>query len=259
MPAELSSNDRSCYLRDGVLFPLPMLSASEVNTYRAAVSELRTAVAENSESIRWSSLCFPWAYDLATHPGILDIVEGLLGPEILVWGTLIVSKPARSAHFVSWHQDGAYAELDLDRSVSAWVALTESNAMNGCMQVVPGSHHLGVAHRQRQNPDNLLDRGQEVELEIDDDRAWDVILAPGEMSLHHFNMIHGSRPNRSEQDRIGFVIRYTTPALESCSFPVIQARGEDPCRHLMLAERPQGNTLSKGLRLHAGYEQSRST
>ncbi len=258
MPAGLSSNDRSRYLRDGVLFPLPMLSASEVNIYRAAASELRKAVAKNPGTIRWSALCFPWAYDLATHPGVLDVVEGLLGPEILVWGTLIVSKPARSSRFVSWHQDGAYAQLDLERSVSAWVALTESNATNGCMRVVPGSHRRGVAHRQRPNPDNLLDLGQEVEIAVDDDRAHDVILMPGEMSLHHFNTIHCSRSNRSERDRVGFVIRFTTPAMESCSFPVIQARGQDPCRHLRLAERPQENTLSEGLRLQADYEQSRS-
>lgn len=259
MPAGLSSSDRNRYLRDGVLFPLPILSASEVDTYRAAASELHKAFAENPKPIQWSALCFPWAYDLATHPVVLDVVEGLLGPEILVWGTLIVRKPARSSYFMSWHQDSAYAPLDLERSVSAWVALTESNATNGCMRVVPGSHRRGVAHRQGKNPDNLLDRRQEVELEIDDDRARDVILAPGEMSLHHFNTIHGSCSNRSERDRVGFVIRFTTPALKSCSFPVTRARGQDPCRHLWLAERPQESTLSEGLRLHAGYEQSGST
>ena len=125
------------------------------------------------------------------------------------------------------------------------------------MREVLGSHRRGVAHRQRQNPDNLLDRGQEVDLEIDEDGARDVTLAPGEMSLHHFNMIHSSRANRSECDRVGFVIRFTTPALESCSFPVIQARGQDPCRQLCLTERPQEDALSEGLRLHAGYERAR--
>ncbi len=257
IPNGLSPSDRRRYLRDGVLFPLPVLSVSEVNAFCTAACALRKAIAENPDSIRWSALCFPWAYDLSTHSGLLDVAESLLGPEILVWGTLIVSKPARSPRFVSWHQDSAYAQLDTEQSVSAWVALTESNAVNGCMRVMPGSHRHGVEHRQRPNPNNLLDRGQEVELEMDEDDARDVILAPGEISLHHFNMIHSSCANRSECDRIGFVVRFTTPLLVSCSYPVIQARGQDPCRHLCLTERPQEGALSESLQRQAYYERAR--
>ena len=84
-------------------------------------------------------------------------------------------------------------------------------------------------------------------------------LAPGEMSLHHFNMIHSSGTNRSECERVGFVVRFTTPSLVSSSFPVIQARGQDPCRHLSLIGRPREDALPDGLRLHAVYEQTRST
>ena len=148
-------------------------------------------------------------------------------------------KPAGHPGYVAWHQDNAYPGRDAAPAISAWVALTESNAENGCMRVIPGSHGALLPHRDSADPDNLLRAGQSVDAAIDPARAVDVILRPGEVSLHHGRIVHGSNPNRSTGPRIGFVIRYTTPAFPDPGFPVVLARGDRAaCRHLTLAEPP---------------------
>ena len=110
-------------------------------------------------------LCFPWSHALAERPEILDVVEDLIGPDILLFASKFWIKPPRSGRFVSWHQDSAYFGLDPRTPLAAiWIALTESNRANGCMRVIPGSH-LGTAHWHRETPDddNLLGRGQTIE------------------------------------------------------------------------------------------------
>ena len=92
--------------------------------------------------------------------------------------------------------------------VTAWVAFTESSPANGNMRVVPGSHRTQVPHVDTFHPDNLLSRGQEIAVNVDDARGVDILLRPGEMSLHHVRMVHGSPANRSNDRRIGFAIRY---------------------------------------------------
>ena len=92
--------------------------------------------------------------------------------------------------------------------VTAWVAFTEATVENGAMRMVPGSHGEQLAHRDTFAPNNLLSRGQEIEVEVDEARGVDIVLRAGEMSLHHVRMVHGSPPNRSDDRRIGFAIRY---------------------------------------------------
>ena len=154
-------------------------------------------------------LLFPFLADLVRHPKILDAIEDLLGPDILCWSSNFFIKEATDPAFVSWHQDSTYWGLSSPDVATAWVALTPSNAANGAMAVIPNSHKLDqMPHRDTFHRHNLLTRGQEIAVEVDERQAVMLTLQPGEMSLHHVRLIHGSDPNPSAKRRIGFAIRY---------------------------------------------------
>jgi ectoine hydroxylase-related dioxygenase (phytanoyl-CoA dioxygenase family) len=136
------------------------------------------------------------------------VVEDVLGPNLLCWSSSFFIKEARDPAFVSWHQDSTYWGLSEPDVATAWVAFSESSVESGAMRMIPGTHREQVAHRDTFAPDNLLSRGQEIMVEVDEVSAVDVVLRPGEMSLHHVRMFHGSPPNRSADRRIGYAIRY---------------------------------------------------
>src|SRR5262249_46860230 len=133
-------------------------------------------------------LYWRWAFDLATHPAVLDAVENLLGPDLLIQATLILTKPAHDPAIVTWHQDGTYSGLYKTPNATAWIALTDSTPENGCMRVIPGSQRQPILpHVQSQVEHHLLRRSPEVAVTVDEADAVDVVLHAGEMSLHHSN------------------------------------------------------------------------
>src|SRR6202035_3142717 len=141
-------------------------------------------------------LLFPVLADLVRHPRILDAIEDLLRPDILCWSSNFVIKESAAPAFVSCHQDSTYWGLSAPDVATAWVALTPSNAENGAMAMVPGSHRFDqIPHRDTFHRHNLLTRGQEIAVEVDEAKAGLLILRPGEMSLHHVRLVHGSAPN----------------------------------------------------------------
>lgn len=150
-----------------------------------------------------------WVYDIVSHPRVLDAVESVLGPDILVWGSQWFPKSPGDKAYVSWHQDATYWGLRPPMVTTAWVALSESVLENGCMSVVSGSHKSPLLpQRETYARDNMLSRGQEIAVEIDESKVVPLVLAPGEMSLHDIAIVHGSGPNRSNIARIGLAIRY---------------------------------------------------
>ena len=135
---------------------------------------------------------------------------------------------------MSWHQDSTYWGLEPPDIVSAWIAFTPSRRANGCMRVVPGTHALGqLAHVDGFADENLLSRGQEVQVEVDEAEAVDLELEPGEMSLHHVRIVHGSNPNPTDVPRIGFVVRYIATHCRQIGgrTPAALVRGEDRYGH----------------------------
>jgi non-heme Fe2+,alpha-ketoglutarate-dependent halogenase len=238
----LSSVDVETYREKGVLFPIPVLSPEEVRRARTELEALegRLGGRPKAADTHQLYLYFRWAYDLATHPAVLDAVESVLGPNILVWATSVFTKYPRDTGFVSWHQDGTYWGLDSGQVTTAWIGLSESSTENGCMRVVEESQKLPIQrHIDTYADDNLLSRGQEIACEVDEKDATDVVLAAGEMSLHHVNIIHGSNANLSDKKRIGFTVRYVTPEVKQTldKHPVTLARGEDRCGHFPLVEK----------------------
>jgi non-haem Fe2+, alpha-ketoglutarate-dependent halogenase len=238
MSGGLSPLEIEAYHRDGILFPIAVFPPARTLQLRRSFDALEAGLGGRPEPARWTNLCFPWAHELTMEPSVLDVVESLLGPEIIVWGTIILCKHPGHGAYIGWHQDLAYSGADELPSVSAWIALSDSTSANGCMRVVAGTHRKVLAHREVPDPDNLLRAGRVLAEPVDEGQAVDIVLRAGEMSLHHDRIVHGSRPNHGDDKRIGFVIRYTTPAARGRSFPVVRARGKADCPHVTLADRP---------------------
>jgi hypothetical protein len=197
--------------RDGYVSPIRIMSTEQAATLRQRLEDFeRTQGGPLKGSLRHKThLLFTWLNDLVRNEKILDAVEDLYGPDLLCWTTNFFIKEGRDPAFVSWHQDSTYWGLSRPDVVTAWVALSESNVANGAMEVIPGSHLMDqIPHRDTYSDNNLLTRGQEVAVEVDPAQAKAVVLQPGEMSLHHVRIIHGSAPNASPERRIGFAIRY---------------------------------------------------
>ena len=198
------------YNREGWYAPVPVLSSAEAAAIRGKLEAFEAEADGLKGPLRHKThLLFTWLDELIRHPRILDAVEDVIGPNILCWGSSFFIKEPRNPGFVSWHQDSTYWGLDPADVITAWVAFSDSNAANGAMRVIPGTHKLDqVTHRDTFNADNLLSRGQEIEVEVDERQARMLELRAGEMSLHHVRLIHGSDPNPSDTRRIGFAIRY---------------------------------------------------
>jgi non-haem Fe2+, alpha-ketoglutarate-dependent halogenase len=242
------------YRRDGFYFPLRVLTPAEAAGYRARLEAVERGRGGplGGELRHKGHLLFTWLNDLIRHPCILDAVEDLLGPNLLCWSSSFFIKEARDPAFVSWHQDSTYWGLSEPEVVTAWVAFSDSSVESGAMRMVPGTHTEQVAHRDTFAPDNLLSRGQEIAVEVDEARAVDVVLRPGEMSLHHVRMFHGSPPNRSADRRIGYAIRYIPTQVRQVGGSGDSAtlvRGVDEHHHFDPEETPAAD-LDAAARAH---------
>ncbi|MED5392467.1 MAG: phytanoyl-CoA dioxygenase family protein, partial [Pseudomonadota bacterium] len=140
---------------------------------------------------------------------ILDRVEQLIGPDIVLWGCQVFCKPASDGMEVPMHQDGHYWPIEPLATCTAWIAIDDSNVGNGCLRVVPGSH-IGKRYYEHSKSDreNLVLNQHVDDARIDLDDAVDLELHPGQFSLHDVFLIHGSNPNTSGKRRAGVAIRY---------------------------------------------------
>ena len=147
--------------------------------------------------------------ELARDPGILDVVEQVLGPDLILWIVRILCKPPGDGQEVPWHQDGQYWPIRPLATCSVWIALDPATPENGCMRFIPGSHKREALYRHQviSRENTALDQ-EVVPEELDESRAVDVVLEPGQLSLHDIRMIHGSAANRSGKRRLGLILRY---------------------------------------------------
>lgn len=243
------------FQRDGYVFPVRVMSEAAAAECRRKLEdfERRTGGPLKGELRHKSHLLFPWIADLVRHERILDAVQDLYGPNLFCWTTNFFIKEARNPAFVSWHQDSTYWGLDRPDVVSAWVALTPATVANGAMGFIPGSHKMDqIPHRDTFNKDNLLTRGQEVMVEVDESKQVRICLEPGEMSLHHVRLVHGSPPNPSGDRRIGLAIRYIPTSLKQVAGEdsATLVRGVDEYRHFEHEPRPKHDLEPEFVALH---------
>lgn len=239
-------------------FPIRALSDDEVAGFRGEYERLEPLLGGPPPAPQHgqSHLHFHWAHALATRPAILDLVESLVGPDILIHSSTLFCKRPHDRAFVSWHQDGYTWGLSEPLLVTAWIAITDSSAENGCMRAIPGTHRRRLSHAERRHKDNLLRiTGLAVDDAIDEDRAVDVVLRAGELSLHHPDLVHGSSPNRSPDSRLGFVVRYVSPAVrqDRRHHQVVLARGADAYGNYELVDPPRPASPAEGLAAHAAF------
>jgi non-haem Fe2+, alpha-ketoglutarate-dependent halogenase len=255
MPKILTQQQIDTYWRDGCVFPIRVMSADEAAELRARLEafEKKAGGPLKGDLRHKSHLLFSWLGDLVRHDRIVDAIEDLYGPNLLCWTTNFFIKEANNPAFVSWHQDSTYWGLDRPDVVTAWVAFTPSNKANGAMGFMPGTHTSDqIPHRDTFAKNNLLTRGQEVAVDVDESKAVAIELEPGEMSLHHVRLVHGSPPNPSNDRRIGFAIRYIPTSVSQIAGEdsASLVRGVDEHHHFELEPRPTADMDPAFVALH---------
>jgi non-heme Fe2+,alpha-ketoglutarate-dependent halogenase len=191
-----------------------------------------------------SHLLFKWLADAIRDPRLLDVIEPLVGPNILCWTTHWFIKEENSVNYVSWHQDSNYWGVETDKLVSAWLALSPATLESGCIRLLPGSHKgPALEHVDTWEQDNMLTRGQTIQ-NVDESKAVNLALDPGEIALFDYRLAHASNPNRSNDRRIGIGIRYVPTDARQVRADWDSAslvRGVDNFGHFELEPEPAGD------------------
>ena len=219
MPTALSKQDIANYHANGYVIPQYRLEPEFVKELQDA---LNTLIAKNpgvrpeklvsahiegrnDEGVTGSQKFL----QLAMHPPIIDLVEQLIGPDIILWGCHVFCKPASEGYETPWHQDGHYWPIRPLANCTVWVALEPSTQENGCLRVIPGSHTAKQLYEHLHEDRNDLTLNQRMaEGTFDESQAADLELQPGEMSMHDIYMIHGAKANTSQQRRTGVALRF---------------------------------------------------
>ena len=216
MAGSLNLQRQNAYRQDGFLFPVDVMSRVEAAQHCAQLDAAEAQHGPMHYRVK-PYLVMTSAFAIATHPVLLDAVESLLGPDILLWDSAYVVKEPHSDDYVSWHQDLTYWGLNMESDydlVSAWVALTAATPGNGCMQFVRNSHKIGsLAHTDTYAESNILHRGQSIEEKFDEQQISQIQLQPGQVSFHQGWTVHASNPNASATRRIGLVMNYLKPSV----------------------------------------------
>lgn len=195
---------------EGAIFPINILDSDEVLFYQKKITEFMDQHdwTLNAVTRHKPHIYLDWANQLAKHPQIIDNIKPLLGDDILLWYSVLFVKSPHSTGYVPWHQDATYWALNKNEGLTLWLALSDVTQDNGCVEYIPGSHRWSdFEHSIDNQADNLLARGQEIKgFQVDD--AKSIILAPGQASIHDVSLLHASKPNLSNQPRLGIAFRY---------------------------------------------------
>jgi len=220
--AQLQPDEISHYQREGWVVPAFRLPAPQVATMREALDELlrrnpgvrpeklvsahiERSQGDNGEGVRGVATFL----DLARDPAIVELVSGVLGDDVILWGAHVFCKPAAEGYETPWHQDGHYWPIRPLATCTVWVALEPSTRANGCLRVIPGSHRAQVLHDHlHEDRDDLTLQQRLANGSFDEAMAVHIELQPGQMSLHDVYMVHGAAANTSAQRRTGIALRY---------------------------------------------------
>ena len=239
MPKVLTKEQIEQYHDEGFISPIRVISENEALSIKNQLEQVEADFPDeiNAESRNNLHLSFKFLDMLAHNTIIIDAMEDLIGPDIALWASVMFIKEPSSKQYVSWHQDATYMGLDSIDFPTPWIALSPSNRDTGCMTMISGSHHSEIQiHKDTFAENNILTRGQVIP-EVDKKNAVDLILEPGEMSIHHGAIIHGSQPNNSDQRRIGFSLQsYVPPSIK-------QVVGRNIWTHIRGRKRQDNNGI----------------
>lgn len=236
------------YARDGFVVPIDVISPDAARLLRADLEAAEAELADTPEKLKllhgYPDRLLPSFDRLTRHETLIAAAAAALGPDLMVWSAALFIKEARSDKIVSWHQDLTYWGLDDAQETTCWFALSPATAASGCMKFVPGSHKQAiVAHVDTFAPDNLLSRGQEIAVEVNEADGVAAELMPGQASMHHGHLFHASGPNVTDDRRIGAAIRYIKPSMQQKTGDrplVALVSGADHFGHFTIAGPPQG-------------------
>lgn len=247
-----STDLASRYQKDGFVLPLNIISQSEAKALRDDLESAESELQDDEEKLTllrsYPDRLLPSFDAVIRHENLVHAATQILGPDLMVWSAALFIKQANSPHIVSWHQDLTYWGLDDAEETTCWLALSEASEKSGCMKFVPGSHTKQIVeHVDTFAEDNLLSRGQEIAVEVNESDAVPVALLPGQSSMHHGHLFHASGPNSSNDRRIGMAIRYIKPSMKQSSGDkplVALVNGEDKFGNFTVADSPSSR-LSK--------------
>ena len=255
MPKALSAQQVEQYHRYGYISPVRIVAEDETAVFRRLMEDAETAgelqiVAQTKFYLR-----FPWVHKMATHPALLDAVEDLIGPNIMLYHNTVWFKDGGDGAYVSFHQDNTYFGHDPCEVLTAWLAITPATIDNGCMQFLPGTQKLGQLDLK--DPDihgaNMLTSGQTVDFDPNSVDPFPVELRPGECSIHHAFLIHGSLPNNAPDRRMGITFIYHPPHLGqigTCRTSALLVRGEDPYGKFEHEQAPAEDDMTGNIARH---------
>ena len=228
-------------------FPIRVMSPAEAAGYRAQLESFEATLGREKRFRRclkrYPNLVMPFVDEITRRPEVTNAVAEILGDDLLALDAPFFIKEANSPDYVSWHQDLHYWGLDGEDEVTAWIALSPATRESGCMRFVAGSHRKIVDHRETHHEQNMLSRGQEIAVDVNEADTIDAELAPGEMSLHHGRAFHASHPNQTDDRRIGLAIRFLSPRMKQApggNMAAMLVRGEDRFGHFRHCRPPSG-------------------
>jgi len=227
----------------GYVAPIDILSLEEAKEIKTEIEYIEKKWPDELIGLGRNNIHYiSPVFDKVCHNSkILDVVEDIIGKNILVGGTTLFIKEPDHKGYVSWHQDAKYIGFEPHNWVTAWLAITDSNEENGCMRMWPGTHKEKIReHKDRFDKYNLLTRGQTVQNVPLKDTVPNILRA-GQLSLHHPMIVHGSGLNKSNSRRIGFVIQsYIGTNVDQVIGKVYvqQARGKDSFNYHEHTKRP---------------------
>lgn len=245
------------YGADGFVFPIDVVSPQEARSLRddleAAEAELSNEPEKLALLSSYPDRVLPSFDALIRNSNLIEVASAALGADLMVWSGSLFVKDANSPKIVSWHQDLTYWGLDDAEETTCWVALSSANVASGCMKFVPGSHKKKlVPHNDTFSENNLLSRGQEIAVDVNEDDGVAAELSPGQASMHHGHLFHASGPNTTDDRRIGVAIRYIKPSMQQQSGDrplVALVNGEDRFGHFTVADTPRGRLLDEDFEL----------
>ncbi len=248
MQMPVASDIAITYDRDGFVFPLDVVSEEEAKAIRADLEAAEAELADDPERLAllrsYPDRLLPSFDRLIRNPSLIAAASQVLGPDLMVWSAGLFIKEANTPHIVSWHQDLTYWGLADAEETTCWVALSPSNKASGCMNFVPSSHKKQlVPHRDTFAENNLLSRGQEIAVDVDEKDAVAVELQTGQASMHHGHLFHASGPNTTGDRRIGSAIRYIKTSMKQTAGDkslVALVAGKDDYGHFTIADPPRG-------------------